>query len=500
MARRISWLVWAVRRPEVLAFFPALTLGAFWFGGEGALAMIALLLPLVLLLAGWIGRGKLSPGQARACAQAIKVLDDAMRDTAALGRSTGCFVIQFDDPDQLLERFGRARQSQILGCSIERVRGAMRFGVSLHALEDGSLTMVLAPVFRLDLESMVQIAARIQSVVHQPIDTGTEVINVTCSIGFCQGRRAPAPNGRALLDAAQMAADEAMRQGPGAIREFSGEMARVKAHREALRDGIELALETGQIRAYFQPQISTDTGEISGMEALVRWHHPDRGCLLPGDFLPAIEGTGLVARLGQLMVRDALSALVEWDRAGLVVPTVSVNFSAAELADPQLPERLRWELDRLDLTASRLTVEVLETVVAASEADTISSNIALIAGMGCGVDLDDFGTGNASITSLRRFSVRRLKIDRSLVTKVDEDREQQHLVAAILSLAERLGLETLAEGVETKGEHAMLSQLGCTHVQGYAIARPLPYGEVSDWITRHSGKVLQVPRLGASAR
>lgn len=123
-----------------------------------------------------------------------------------------------------------------------------------------------------------------------------------------------------------------------------------------------------------------------------------------------------------------------------------------------------------------------------------------IGALGCGIDLDDFGTGHASITSIRRFAVRRIKIDRSFVTKLDEDREQQKMVAAILSMAERLGLETLAEGVETPGEHAMLSQLGCGDVQGFGIARPMPVDETMEWIARHRAKVGAIPRIGSRAR
>ena len=489
-----------VRRPEFLAFLPALTLGGFWFGGESALMLIALGLPSMIVVAGLIldrlDRSSAAPEVGKVISSINAVL--AGQDEA--GRTTGCFVVQFDDAPRLLDLHGRVAQSQILRCCIDRLKGAMRFGDVMTRLEDGSLAVVLAPVHRLDLETMVQIAGRIQAVVHQPISLREATVHVTCCIGFCHGRRAPQPTGQSLLDAAQIAADEAKRFGPGAIRAFSADMARARASRDALRSGVECALADGQMRAHFQPQLSTDTGAVSGMEALARWHHPERGCLAPSEFLPAIEGSGLSTRLSITMVTQALSALADWDRAGFAVPTVSVNFSAAELGDPQLPDRLKWELDRFDLTADRLTIEVLETVVATAENDLIASNIAAIAAMGCGVDLDDFGTGNASITTIRRFAVRRLKIDRSFVTGVDEDREQQKLVAAILSLAERLGLETLGEGVETPAEHAMLAQLGCAHVQGYSIARPMPADEVVPWLARQSERQIFTPKIGLKAR
>src|SRR5690606_6543210 len=122
------------------------------------------------------------------------------------------------------------------------------------------------------------------------------------------------------------------------------------------------AFDHGEIRAQFQPQISTDTGEISGMEALARWHHPERGCLAPAEFLPAVESCRLIERLGEVVLQQALSALSDWDRRGLRVPTISVNFAASELRNPRLPDQLKWELDRYELTPERLTVEILETV------------------------------------------------------------------------------------------------------------------------------------------
>jgi EAL domain-containing protein (putative c-di-GMP-specific phosphodiesterase class I) len=343
---------------------------------------------------------------------------------------------------------------------------------------------------------MVRIAGRVQLVAQQPMQLGPDTLQLTCCIGFSHARQIGAASGRAILDAAQIATDEAMRHAPAAIRPYTAELARDRADRDALRSGFAAAVADGQIRAYFQPQVSTDSGAVSGMEALARWQHPDRGLLSPGAFLPAIEGTDLMALLGEAMLTQSLEAVRGWDMAGLRVSSVSVNFSARELADPELPERLLWQLDRHGLSPARLTVEVLESVVAKDGDDIIVRNIRRIAEMGCGVDMDDFGTGNASITSIRRFALRRLKIDRSFVRAVDSNRDQQQLVTAILSLAERLGLETLAEGVETQGEHAMLAQLGCGHVQGFVVARPMPVEETAPWLAGHSARLAKALLIG----
>ena len=228
---------------------------------------------------------------------------------------------------------------------------------------------------------------------------------------------------------------------------------------------------------------------------MARWNHAERGLVSPAEFLPAVEQAGLLARLGERMLHHALTSLKTWDRAGFEVPTIGVNFSPDELRNPKLVDKVRWELDKFEVKPERLAIEILESVVATSDDDAVTRNISALAELGCGIDLDDFGTGHASISSIRRFSVNRIKIDRSFVMKVDEDPEQQRMIAAILMMAERLDLETLAEGVETVGEHTILSQLGCDHVQGFGIARPMPFDQTLSWLERHNQKLTETATI-----
>ena len=503
----LRWLGAQLRRPELMVFLPALTLAAFWLGGEEVLILTALAAPLVFTIAGAFRFTDPPPsglpdalGGLALRPQILAVFDRAYREAPLTGTTTACLVVQLDEAEDLARRHGRAAQTEVLARTAERLSAALRSGDTVARLEGGGFAVALSPVRRLDLETVVQVAARLQSAVAVPVSLNATRLHLTCSVGFCLGARAPAPTGQALLDAALMAADEAAANGPGAIHAFSPEISQRRASRSALREELETALDEGQIRPHFQPQISTDTGAITGFEALARWHHPTRGLIPPAEFLPLIDESGLGERLGEVVLYAALSALTRWDKSGLGVPNVSVNFSGAELRNPRLADKLKWELDRFDLEPKRLTVEVLETVVAETANDVIVSNIAALARLGCGIDLDDFGTGHASITSIRRFAIRRLKIDRSFVTHVDEDREQQKMVSAILSMAERLGLATLAEGVETPGEHAMLAQLGCGDVQGFGIARPMPLEETFDWIARHRAALTTAPRIGHRAR
>ncbi|MXQ06266.1 EAL domain-containing protein [Alphaproteobacteria bacterium GH1-50] len=285
----------------------------------------------------------------------------------------------------------------------------------------------------------------------------------------------------ALLEAAEHAHECALSKGLGATCDLLDTRLGGESGDAELLSEVTHALENGQITAWYQPQLCTDSGEISGFEALARWEHPKRGVVSPGSFLPIIERAGLSHRLAQVILTHALSAVRAWDRAGLKIPSVGVNFSSRELRNPHLAEQLRWELDRFELSPDRLTVEVLESVISESHDDVISTNLRAISAMGCRIDLDDFGTGATSILNIRRFGVSRIKIDRRLVMGLDKDKDQRDMISALLAMAERLAVDTLGEGVESKEEHLLLSQLGCGHVQGFSIARPMPLGDTLTW-------------------
>ena len=502
---RITWAKTILRRAsrgEGLVLLPALSLAAYWLGGEAALLVLALAVPLLFAA---IGSGRFNREEAKAPPgldgfatepRFLANLDAVLAGIATNGGTSVCFVILFDDPEVIVERHGRLAQDKVLFKTGERLALALRSGDVVARLAGHGFAVSLAQVRRMDLENAVQMAARLQAAATAPLAVGDLTVHPSVSIGFCLADRAPALTGSSLLDAARTAADEALRHGPAAIRCYQPDMSRRRADRAELRAGLELALDEGQIRPWFQPQLSTDTGQISGFEALARWHHPERGIIPPSEFLPLVEDAGLAERLGEVILYGALSALTRWDKAGHTIPRVSVNFSAAELRNPRLPEKLKWELDRFSLAPERLTVEILETVAARSDDDVIVTNLGRIATLGCGIDLDDFGTGLAAIANIRRFAVRRIKVDRCFVTRCDLDADQKRMVAAILSMCEQLGLETVAEGVETPGEHTTVAQLGCGHVQGFGIARPMAVEETFGWITRHDRARAQTITFG----
>jgi EAL domain-containing protein (putative c-di-GMP-specific phosphodiesterase class I) len=369
-----------------------------------------------------------------------------------------------------------------MAMTADRVLGSVRGSDLLAQLSPATWALVLSSPRSDDLELLIQIASRLQNAVGEPLPLGASRIYISASVGISRPGSRHFTSGEALVAAAEHALAEAVAQGPGSVRAYAGASPLPAKPASGLRTEIGDALAAGQIVPWFQPQVRTDSGALAGAEALARWAHPTRGLLLPSEFLPAAEAAGLSERLGATMLHGALSALRRFDDAGLHVPSVSVNFAPMDLRNPAIVDRVRWELDRFDLAPDRLTVEVLETVIEEVGDDMVTRSLAGLAALGCGIDLDDFGTGHAAIGSIRRFSVQRIKIDRSFVRRIDTDAEQQAVVSAMILLADRLGVDTLAEGVETAAEQAALAQLGCRHVQGYAIARPMPEDAFHAWL------------------
>ncbi len=492
--------------PQTLAFLPALTLGAYWFGGEGLLLFCALLLPAAFAIAGLFSGTGPAWSQARdrdtdllLPSVAEEFMDDTLARERASGMTTAAFAIEIDDFAGIESQYGSRAAGALMKQIARRISWALRDSDCVVRLDGPRFAVALSPVRRADLETAFELSRRLQAAIAEPISMNATRVFLTASVGFCLPARAPARTGAALLDGAQQALESALLNGAGSIRAYSKDTRKRRAETNALRGDLIGALESGQVQPWFQPQVATVDGAITGFEALARWNHPEQGYVLPKDFLPLIEEMGLQERLCQSMVSQALGAMRKWESKGFEIARVGVNFSGSELSNPSLCEWVGWELDRFQISPERLCIEVLENVVAETEDDVIITNLEALTGLGCRIDLDDFGTGHASIASIRRFSVDRIKIDRSFITRIDRDTEQQNMVSAILTMAERLGIDTLAEGVETIGEHAVLAQLGCAHVQGFSVARPMPLDQTFEWIAGYRQKMAEARKVGRIA-
>ncbi|MFT4620049.1 MAG: diguanylate cyclase (GGDEF)-like protein [Sulfitobacter sp.] len=481
----------------LLLVLPLWVLGAALLLGAKAALICALVIPLAQALGFWgLTRAKAQrpaatrdPVTGLPSRMDMEALITARLDAAHPSEmTTACIVMDIDGFHAFNDRWGRAAGDELLRQCAERLQSVLRPEDYLCRLEADAFAVFLAPSPGLNFDAILSVTERLQVALADPVLIG----GVSSYCSACAGialRRHVRPGdmsiGEAMLRAADRAMVEARGTGPAAYQVYSAKMHAIARASHSLADEVTTALERGEINAWFQPQVSSDGTKVTGMEALARWHHPEKGPIPPVAFLPAIEAAGRSERLSDTMLANALTALRDWDTAGIHVPQVGVNFAANELRSPRLVEKVTWELDRFGLTPERLAVEVLETVVSQGDDDLLLRNLAQLRDLGCRIELDDFGTGAAAITSIRRFGVTRIKIDRSFVTHLDKDPDQARLCQAIVTLAGQLEIDVLAEGVETLSEQACLHQMGCAHVQGFGIARPMPGPDALAWLIDH---------------
>lgn len=489
-------------RRELVVFVPAVALAGLWFGLQAMM-----LLGLTALIVAWMTRPipipedlvEELPDLVTGLPQRTEsegIMQMMISDAASSGRSTACLVVGIDEARGIARQMTAPDFDMLQSMMGARLRGALRESDRVGRLDEGRFAVMLTPTTRPDLEGMIQLAARLQSACEAPYAIAARSFNFTCHVGFCLMSRAPETIGTAMIAAAEAAAAEASRNGPSAIRAFSNEIRQGMLQRSTLASEFTAALEAGQIVAYFQPQVCTDTGVISGMQAVPRWLHRERGVLTEAEILPAVDGEGRHQRLAEVMLYQSFHALREWERLPAVPGPVSLALPLAIAADPRLGDRLKWEFDRFDIAPERLRFVLPQDVTAQLNEEVISRNVTSCKQLGCQIELADFGAAPTSVSAIRRSGAGRVRVHRSFVTHVDRDPEQQRLVAAIVSFAEGLGLSTLAEGVATLGEHAMLAQLGCNNVQGKAISAPMPLDETFAWLTRHQEKLAVTPRIG----
>jgi len=488
---------------QLLSFLPLFILIAWWSGHAAVLFVVSFMFPLLLALQELLrpvraaratppatteapqGAGRGLPGRQAALAH----LDALLAGARNSGQVTALLLIDIDGFRHVGLCHGAGTADAALAALAARLGETLRRDDMLASLGGDRFAVIMGPVRRADFASALALAQRVCAAAGRPIAIGGASLRLSASTGICLMGRAPEEGAAAMLAAAEAALAEAKAAGAGSIRSFSPRMRRAALRLRSLTPEVDAAVAGGQIRPWFQPQVCTDTGEVTGFEALARWDHPERGVLAPAEFLPAAAAAGATLRIGETILAQALAGLRAWERAGHAIPAVGVNFATAELRDPGLCERLKWETDRFDLTPDRLRIEVTETVLGRNADPRVMENLRGLAGHGFGLDLDDFGTGHASVANLGRYGVRRIKLDRSLVAGVEERPAQQRLVTAVLRMAESLDLETVAEGVETMAEQAILAQLGCRHIQGFGAAPPLPLDETLAWLARHEAAI-----------
>jgi EAL domain-containing protein (putative c-di-GMP-specific phosphodiesterase class I)/GGDEF domain-containing protein len=402
--------------------------------------------------------------------------------------SFSVLLLQLENTEILAKKLDKAAMSHLLVQLSMTLGRAVRPYDPVRILAPGLFAFVLRN--RRDRDAM-QVARRLHQQGQVQIALSGQTLTPVITGALVHADDPDLPSIEALIDNARHRLQSAADDDLGRLKLYPYDIGLTAPRLVAT---VSDAIDARQIEAWFQPQVCCHSGAITGFEALARWNHPTRGTLAPGLFMPQMtdaDHTGLT----QAMLTQSLLAIKAWDAAGFNVPTVSINISNNQLSAHGFADCLLWELDRHEIRPQRVAIEVLETVGPVTSNADVRINLRKLSKAGCHIDLDDFGTGYASLDAIRQFGIHRIKLDRSFVTGCDIDQAQQRMILAILALAERLGIAALAEGVETREEHAFLAQMGCDEVQGYAIARPMPLTATMDFLRRHNAAAADLPSI-----
>lgn len=428
----------------------------------------------------------------RAFAQAL----GGLLEGAGPGRHVALVVVDLDWFKETNEAQGHAAGDALLCAAAERLRRCARPADLVGRLGGDEFAVALAGLT--EAAAAEAPAERLRAALHGTVAHGGRTLRLGATLGVVV---APDDGGaaagavveaEALLRAADSALARARRTQRGTVAVFSGDD-RARAEREAailraIDDGGRGGVFPG-LYAELQPQIRIANGEVTGFEALARWEHPELGRLSPGEFLPLAERAGRMPELGVAVRASAFRAFAAMRAAGLVPsappPRIAVNLSAAEIEHPDCVRSLERELAEAGLSPEALEVEITEEVLLDRVSDATRDRLAALRGRGARLALDDFGTGYAGLNQLLRLPLDLIKLDRCFVRGLGLDRRAEEIVRASAALAHGLGLELLAEGVETEDQLALLRELGCDAVQGFLVGRPMPPERVAGWLAEH---------------
>jgi diguanylate cyclase (GGDEF)-like protein/PAS domain S-box-containing protein len=390
-------------------------------------------------------------------------------------RQPGGVALLFLDIDNfkvINDSLGHAEGDKLLVQLATRLKSCVRETDTISRFGGDEFAILLASVT--GIEDAIDVAERIEQALQRPFAIAGRDLLVTSSIGIVlslDGDDTPDD----LLRQADVAMYRAKTGGRNRFAVFDAHMHAAAVHRLELEEDLRAAIDREELRAYFQPKMSLVTGEVVGLEALVRWEHPTRGLISPADFIPLAEETGLILPLGEWMLREACRRCREWSALyrGPEPFAISVNLSARQFQQPDLVTRVERLLRETGLDPQLLAFEITETVVM-DDAESTVERLRTLKALGVRLAIDDFGTGYSSLAYLKRFPIDVLKIDRSFINGLGSSREDTAIVGATVNLAHALDLLVVAEGVETPQQLNLLRNFGCDRAQGYFFSAPLP--------------------------
>ena len=397
-------------------------------------------------------------------------LADMLRETRD-GKRVAVFYLDLDNFKAVNDTLGHQYGDELLKRVAQRLRACVHENITVARVGGDEFAVILPDIVTHDDAALL--ARDICQAIRDPYDLFSHVVVTDTSIGI-----AIAPDNGSqpdeLLKNADMALYRAKADGRGTFRFFEAEMdATVKARR-ALENSLREALMEGQFTLHYQPILNLDENRIPCCEALIRWNHPERGMVPPGEFIPVAEEMGLIVAIGEWVLRQAWNDAATWPNN----TKVAVNLSPIQMLSPNLVPMVIGALAAAGLPASRLELEITESVLMQNTEATVAA-LHQLRSLGVKISMDDFGTGFSSLSYLRRFPFDKLKIDRCFISDLSKhDQSGLAIVRSVAALAKNLGMITTAEGVETAEQVELVRMIGCTEVQGFYFGRPQPLKDI----------------------
>ncbi|MGH8262236.1 MAG: EAL domain-containing protein, partial [Steroidobacteraceae bacterium] len=420
------------------------------------------------------------------------LMDDRLSQAIVHADREGeAFAVLWMDLDRFKlvnDSLGHRAGDELLKEVAQRLKGVVRSIDTVARLGGDEFVLIVSPDPQREVAP--QVASRIIEAMQAPVRVAGVEIHTSPSIGAAFY---PADGGtiETLLAHADAAMYFAKQRGRNNVQYFTPGMNTATQERVKLESDLHTALELKQFELHYQPKVNIKTGVVHGAEALLRWRHPERGLIPPGEFIPIAEDCGLIATIGAWVVREACKQARAWQEQGLPPLRVAVNLSPTQFRQGDIETIIRDALDQAGLEPRFLEVELTESAVMSDPEESISI-LEKLSEMGVLVSVDDFGTGYSSMSYLRRFPIDKLKVDRSFIHEVMSRPEDASIVQAIVSLAHSLKLKVVAEGVESMEQLDFLKKLGCDQYQGYHYSPALPASQFEELIRarRHDGPPL----------
>jgi len=408
--------------------------------------------------------------------------------------TVGVMLIDVDRFKNVNDTLGHAVGDQLLQQVSERLKRSVRSGDTVGRLGGDEFAIVLSNLATPQDGNLV--AQKIMASFKEPfrLDGGSEIY-VTGSIGITLYPD-DSTDQDTLIKNADAAMYRAKDSGRNSYRFYTPEMNARARELLSMESSLRRALDRREFLLYYQPKVSVVTGEIVGVEALLRWRHSDRGLVSPGDFMPVLEETGLIMPVGEWVIEAVCTQLREWSGAGIVVKPVAINLSARQFADKDLGITIQRILERYGIDPGLIEFEITESSLMTNTEESTAA-LEFLANLGVGLSIDDFGTGYSSLGYLKRFPLDALKIDRSFVRDITTNTDDATITRAVISMAHSLGLKVIAEGVETEEQITFLAEHGCDEIQGYYFSQPLPADECRLWLKEKRVLVWPAPAVAA---